>query len=150
MIDIGTRKHGPFDPRYPRPRTRPANPDLVQPVDRESLDAREGEGGQVASRTREDGRGNGHRLPELATLPDGLDWAAFCALAFPGTKRHYFPAIAPWYQYQDRNRSQPAASRPSTAAPADKRPSARRSPALPWQPPSQPLSKAKRDALRPA
>jgi hypothetical protein len=73
MIDIGTRKHGPFDPRYPRPRTQA------------------------------DGRGNGHRPLQPETRPDGLSWERFYLLAYPGMKRHYFPAIAPWYGYRDRD-----------------------------------------------
>jgi hypothetical protein len=36
----------------------------------------------------------------------------FCVLAFPGRKRHYFPAIAAWYRYREGDHSRPQASRP--------------------------------------
>ena len=146
MIDVGTRKHGPFDPRYPRPRARMANPGIEPSVDRESLDAWEGEGGQVASRTRADGRGRDHRRPEPATLPDGLSWSSFCALVFPGMKRHYFPAIASWYEYRDRDRSQPGAPEPTAAG----APSAPRPIAPPPGRKAQPVKRVKPAAPRPA
>ncbi len=105
MIDIGTRKHGPFDPRYPRPRTRVASPGVERTADRELLDTWEGEGGNVESRTRANGRGNGHRPLQPETLGDGLSWERFYEHAYPGKRRHYFPAIAPWYGCRDRDRS---------------------------------------------
>ena len=95
MIDIGTRKQGPFDPRFPRPRAR-ADATRVEPsVDRDSVDTWEGEGGHVEA----------HPPRESPALPEGLSWESFCALAYPGMKRHYFRAIAPWYRYRDVDRS---------------------------------------------
>jgi hypothetical protein len=115
MIEA-SRKHGPFDVRYPRPRALVDGPGVERSVDRESLDAWEGEGGQVDFLPRSRGHGNGPRHPRRSALPDGLTWDAFCALAYPAMKRHYFPAIAPWYRYRDGDRSWPPASRPARAA----------------------------------
>jgi len=95
VIDIGTRKHGPFDVRYPRPSTGVPDADVERPGDWEW------EGGQVGSRTHASGRENGGRPPKQGVLPHGLSWERFCALAYPGMRRHDFPAIAPWYRYRD-------------------------------------------------
>ena len=46
MIDIGTRKHGPFDSRYPRPSARADSSPVVASEECE-LDTWEGEGGHV-------------------------------------------------------------------------------------------------------
>lgn len=107
MIDIGTRRHGPFDPRYSRPRVRANGPTLPLEAERATLDAWEGEGGLVsslppASRSRRNGV-----QEQPACLPESLGWAAFSALAYPGMKRHYFPAIAAWYRYREGDRSRP-------------------------------------------
>jgi hypothetical protein len=107
MIDIGTRKHGPFDPRSPRPRIRAYGPNGSSATERATLDAWQGEGGLV-SPLPVGARGR------PARLPDGLSWAEFFALAFPGRKRHYFPAIAVWYRYRDGGRSWPQTLRPGT------------------------------------
>ena len=113
MIDIGTRRHGPFDTRYPRPLTGVADPDFEQPGDRDPVESWEWEGGQVGSRTRAGSHENGHRRSGAEALPDGLSWERFCALTHPGMKRHYFPAIAAWYRYRDGDRSWPHPDDPS-------------------------------------
>src|SRR5512144_2656882 len=101
MIDIGTRKHGPFDPRYPRPRARAESPTVGQSEERDSLDTWEGEGGRLDAQPHSAGLGNVLRRSNAATLPAGLSWEGFCALVYPGMKRHYLPAIATWYRYRD-------------------------------------------------
>jgi hypothetical protein len=101
MIDIGTRKHGPFDPRYPRPRTRAADPADEPSVDRQLLDTWEGEGGKVESAACADGRGNRHRRVQPEVLLSGVSWERFYLLAYPGMARHYFPALSAWYRRLD-------------------------------------------------
>ena len=115
MIEIGTRKHGPFDPRFPRPGVRVDAPRLERSADRDSVDTWEGEGGHVEIDLRGD-EGDRLRRSEAAALPSGLSWERFCALAYPGKKRHYFPAIAPWYRYRDMDRSRLRASPPGEDA----------------------------------
>ena len=114
MIET-SRKHGPFDPRYPRPRALANHPDVERSADRESLDAWEGEGGQVDFPAHSEAHANSLRRSEQ--LPDELTWDRFCALAYPGMKRHYFPAIAAWYRYRDGVRSWPRASRAASTVP---------------------------------
>jgi hypothetical protein len=48
MIDVATRKHGPFDPRYPRPRIRAEGPLGLSAAELATLEAWEGEGGLVS------------------------------------------------------------------------------------------------------
>ena len=112
MIDIETRKHGPFDPRYPRPRVRAAGPNLPLGADQATLDAWEGEGGLVSTLPIKSAGGRNGVQQQPAGLPEGLSWAEFWALAFPDRKRHYFPAIASWYRYREGDHSRPQASRP--------------------------------------
>ena len=107
MIDIGSRK---------QPRLSVADPDLKPSGDRDSLESWEWEGGRVDSRTRAGGRGNGLRLSEPKGLADGLSWESFFALAYPGMKRHYVPAIAAWYRYRNNDRSWQRASVPASIA----------------------------------
>lgn len=61
MVEMGTRKHGPFDPRYPRPSARADSPQVAPSEECDSLDTWEGEGGQVDPHPRRAGRGNGLR-----------------------------------------------------------------------------------------
>jgi hypothetical protein len=134
MIET-SRKHGPFDPRYPRPLLD--RPGIARSVDREALDAWEGEGGQVDFPPRSGGHGNRpHRSHQLA-LADGLSWDSFCALAYPGMKRHYFPAIAPWYRYRDGDRSWHRASTPARKVPILNAATRPRSSASPQRRPGQ-------------
>jgi hypothetical protein len=144
MIDIGSRKHGPFDSRYPRPRALVDGPDVERSVDRESLDAWEGEGGQVDFLPRSGGHGDDPRRSQGLALPDGLTWDSFCARAYPGMKRHYFPAIAPWYRYRDGDHSSPRASRPARAAPVVGASTAPRSPASSPRRPGQRVARVGR------
>jgi hypothetical protein len=113
MIDIGTRKHGPFDSRYPRPGARADSPPVAS--EECELDTWEGEGGQVDPHPRRVGRGNGLRRSKPAALPAGLSWEGFCALAYPGMKRHYLPAIAAWCRYRDSDSSRPRTTAPAAA-----------------------------------
>jgi len=92
VIEIGTRKHGPFDTRYPRPLV--ATDRVFAEGERSSLAVWEDEGG----------------APRVPSLPQGLSWESFSALAYPGESRHYFPVIASWYRYEDGDRSWPRGS----------------------------------------
>lgn len=123
MIDIATRKHGPFDSRFPRPRPRTDTSKAERSADRDSVDTWEGEGGHVEAQS--------HREP---ALPTGLSWESFFALAYPGMKRHYFPAIADWYRYRDADRSRPQASPPAELT--------RRGPAVAYLAAGEPRSSA--------
>ena len=114
MIDIGTRKHGPFDSRYPRPSARADSSPVVASEECE-LDTWEGEGGHVDPHPRRVGRGNGLSRSKPAALPAGLSWEGFRALAYPGMKRHYFPAIAAWCRYRDSDGSRPRTTAPAAA-----------------------------------
>jgi hypothetical protein len=141
MIETETRKHGPFDPRFPRPRVLVDGAMLEQAVDRISLDTWEGEGGQVGLLSRRASGGNGLRRSWPVSLPDGLSWESFCALAYPDENRHFFPAIAAWYRYRDGDRSWPRGSRPRTAIAIVSTSRALESSASPSRRPSQPVTR---------
>jgi hypothetical protein len=97
--ELTSRKHGPFDTRYPHPSTPLERPNPEPKTDTSVVDTWEAEGGRI--------RSPGH--PKRASLPEGLTWESFAALAYPGAPRHHFPAIAAWLRYGDRDRSHPQA-----------------------------------------
>jgi hypothetical protein len=119
--EFTSRKHGPFDTRYP-PRERAQALESRSETDRSAVEAWEAEGGLVRSPLRHTPPPATLSSSELTSLPDGLTWETFAALVYPGTSRHYFPAIGPWLQYRDSHRS---------AAQSPARPPRGRDPTLP-------------------
>jgi hypothetical protein len=66
-----SRKHGPFDSRWPKRRLRVTS-----------------DWGVTAA-------------VGLEAVPDGLDWVAFSRRYFPGRRRHDLEAISAYHEYQD-------------------------------------------------